>query len=98
MRDPMSWAIQVFRAFGIPVKLHVFFIIVTLGMFLRQTVFTEDNPIWWVDVLGFTVLLPFVIVLIHEFGHCFGARYVGGEAKEILMWPLGGLAYLDVPH
>jgi Zn-dependent protease len=94
----MSWSVPLFRAFGIPVKLHIFFIVVTLGMFLRQTVFTEDNPVWWVDVLGFTVLLPFVIVLIHEFGHCFGARYVGGEAKEILMWPLGGLAYVDVPH
>jgi Zn-dependent protease len=37
-------------------------------------------------------------VLLHEFGHCFGARYMGGEAREILIWPLGGLAYVDVPH
>jgi Zn-dependent protease len=97
MRDPMSWALQVFRAFGIPVKVHVFFLVITLGLFLRQ-VLSKDNPVWWFDVLAFTVLLPFVIVLLHEFGHCFGARWVGGEAKEILMWPLGGLAYVDVPH
>jgi Zn-dependent protease len=97
MRDPMSWALQVFRAYGIPVKVHIFFIVITLGLFLRQ-VLSKDNPVWWVDVLAFTVLLPFVIVLLHEFGHCFGARFVGGEAKEILMWPLGGLAYVDVPH
>ena len=44
------------------------------------------------------VLLLFGIILLHEFGHCFGARYVDGDAKEILIWPLGGLAYVDVPH
>jgi Zn-dependent protease len=40
----------------------------------------------------------FVVVLLHEFGHCFAARRVDGEAEEILMWPLGGLAYVSVPH
>ena len=37
-------------------------------------------------------------MLAHEFGHVFGARAVGGDGQEILMWPLGGLAYVDVPH
>jgi Zn-dependent protease len=97
MRDPMSWALQVFRAFGIPVKVHLFFFIFTIGMFLRQ-VGDKNNPIWWVDVLFFTVFLLFGIILLHEFGHCFGGRYVGGDAKEILIWPLGGLAYVEVPH
>ncbi len=32
----------------------------------------------------------FAIVLMHEFGHCFAARWVGGEAEDILMSPLGG--------
>jgi Zn-dependent protease len=97
MRDPMSWALPVFRAFGIPVKLHVFFIVVTLGLFIRQ-VSAKDNPIAWGDVFLFTVVLLFGIILLHEFGHCFGARRVGGDAKEILIWPLGGLAFVEVPH
>ncbi len=97
MRDPMSWAIPVFRAFGIPVKVHILFIVIGLGLFFRQ-ILSKDNPIWWGDALILTIFLPFVIVLLHEFGHCFGARSVGGEAKEILMWPLGGLAMVDVPH
>ena len=42
--------------------------------------------------------LLFVSVLLHEFGHCFGARYVDGEAHEVLMWPLGGLAFVDIPN
>jgi Zn-dependent protease len=97
MRDPMSWAIPLFRAFGIPVKVHLFFFIITLGFFLRQ-VTLEGNIVWWGDVLLFTVVLLFGIVLVHEFGHCFGGRWVGGEANEVLIWPLGGLAYVDVPH
>jgi Zn-dependent protease len=97
MRDPMSWAVRVFTAYGIPVKIHLFFFIFTIGMFLRQ-VLPEGNPIWWVDVFLFTVVLLFGIILLHEFGHCFAARYVGGEAREVLIWPLGGLAMVEVPH
>ncbi len=97
MRDPMSWALPLFRASNILVKLHVFFIVVTLGLFIRQ-VTAKDNPIDWGDVLLFTVVLLFLVILLHEFGHCFAARWVGGDAKEILIWPLGGLAYVEVPH
>ncbi|MCI0380275.1 MAG: hypothetical protein L0215_22040, partial [Gemmataceae bacterium] len=31
-------------------------------------------------------------------GHCFAARRVNGEASEIVLWPLGGLANVDLPH
>jgi len=98
MRDPMNWALQVFRAFGIPVKVHIFFFVVTLGLFLRQITLPGMKDVWWVDVFLLTVVVLFVVILIHEFGHCFGARYVEGEAKEVLIWPLGGLAFVDVPH
>lgn len=97
MRDPMNWSVTVFRAFGIPVKVHLLFIIVALGLFLRQ-IGGKDNPLWWPDVLLFTVFIPFLVIVMHEFGHCFGARHVDGDAKEILIWPLGGLAFVDVPH
>jgi Zn-dependent protease len=39
-----------------------------------------------------------LIVLLHEFGHCLACRWWGGEADEILMWPLGGLAYCRPLH
>ena len=42
--------------------------------------------------------LLFLSVLLHEFGHCFGARSVNGDASEVLLWPLGGLANVDVPN
>src|SRR5262249_22289098 len=51
----------------------------------------------WRDTLTFVALL-FVIVLLHEFGHCLGSRLVGGNPTEIMMHPLGGLASAGAPH
>lgn len=98
MRDPMSWSIPVFRLFGIRVRVHVFFFVITIGLFLRHLTLLQYDDVWWLDKFLLTVVVLFGSVLLHEFGHCFGARYVGGEAREILIWPLGGLAFVEVPH
>lgn len=97
MRDPMGWALTVFRAFGIPVRVHLFFFIVTLGLFLRQTVFDPKSDVSPLDVFLLVVVLFFVTVFLHELGHCFAARAFGGEANEIVLWPLGGLALTELP-
>lgn len=39
----------------------------------------------------------FLIVLIHEFGHALACRQVGGNANRIVLWPMGGVAYVDPP-
>lgn len=98
MRDPMNWALPVFRAFGIPVKVHIFFFVVTFGLFLRELTLPWMKDVWWVDIFLLTIVVLFGVILLHEFGHCFGARFVDGDAKEVLIWPLGGLAFVDVPH
>lgn len=36
----------------------------------------------------------FLTVLVHELGHCAGTRWVGGQVHGILLWPLGGLAFI----
>lgn len=97
MRDPMSWSVPLFRAYGVLVRVHILYIVIAVGMLLRMATI-KNNPVGLLDLVGLIVLLPFLIILLHEFGHCFGARSVGGDAKEILMWPLGGLAFVEVPH
>lgn len=47
--------------------------------------------LYWFVLLGPVLLLT---VLVHELGHCLAARQVGGSATGILLWPLGGLAYI----
>ena len=43
-------------------------------------------------------LALFLIVLLHEFGHALACRQVGGTANQIVLWPLGGVAYVDPPQ
>jgi len=42
-------------------------------------------------------LALFLIVMLHEFGHSLACRQVGGKANQIVLWPLGGVAYVDPP-
>jgi Zn-dependent protease len=48
------------------------------------------------NVLEYLAL--FLIVLMHEFGHALACRQVGGTANRIMLWPLGGVAYVDPPQ
>jgi len=45
---------------------------------------------WQVGILAFAVLT--FSTLLHEYGHVFAARLTGGDAEEVILWPLGGLA------
>src|SRR5262249_59674786 len=96
MRDPLSWSFPLGRLFGVLVRVHWLFPIVAIGLVLRAAFGKDYPPGAWIDVLWLEGLLLFS-VLLHEFGHCFGARLVDGDANEVLLWPLGGLAYVDVP-
>ncbi|HEY7615516.1 MAG TPA: M50 family metallopeptidase [Terriglobales bacterium] len=42
-------------------------------------------------------LALFFIVTLHEYGHALACRQVGGTANQIVLWPLGGVAYVDPP-
>lgn len=41
-----------------------------------------------------TLAILFATVLFHELAHCWMAVRVGAGAEEILLWPLGGMAYV----
>ncbi|MCA9287607.1 MAG: hypothetical protein KDA05_03425 [Phycisphaerales bacterium] len=92
--NPLTWAFPLYSAWGIRVRIHVFFILMIIFEFLGTLAPGAPGlkfvaPIW----LGL-----FLLVLLHEYGHCFTCRRVGGEADDILMWPLGGLASCRPPH
>jgi Zn-dependent protease len=83
--------VKLFRVSGIDVYLHALFILLAAVWIFQG--FQHDEPGWTFIWLG----ALWVSVLLHEFGHCWGARRVGGDAQEILLWPLGGLADCDAP-
>src|SRR5437879_5641328 len=52
-----------------------------------------NSPAW--NLAEYLAL--FGIVLMHEFGHALACRSVGGQADRIILWPLGGIAYVKPP-
>jgi Zn-dependent protease len=84
---------RVFRFAGIDVFLHwSWFIIAIYEINLRGRNYT--SPVW----NGLEYVTLFAIVLLHEFGHSLACRQVGGKAEQIILWPLGGVAYVSPPQ
>src|SRR6202043_721183 len=85
-------AIRLFRSSGIDVFLHwSWFLVAAYEIQARSG---RYSSITW-NVLEYLAL--FLIVMIHEFGHALACRQVGGRADQIVLWPLGGVAYVDPP-
>lgn len=85
----LGGSFRIGRLFGIDINVHFLYVLWAAFQLL-------DARGEWQWVALFLGML-FVIILLHELGHCFGARAVGGWANEILMWPLGGLAFAHAP-
>ena len=43
------------------------------------------------------VTIIFGSLVLHEYGHCLAAKFMGLEAKEITVYPIGGSANIPVP-
>ncbi len=85
-------SIRLFRFSGIDVFLHWSWFLV--AAYEIQTRKGSYSSVTW-NVLEYLAL--FLIVMIHEFGHALACRQVGGRADRIVLWPLGGVAYVDPP-
>ena len=86
-------SIHLLRIAGIDIYLHWMWFVVAL--FEIQGRSRGYSSIVW-NVLEYLSL--FAIVLLHEFGHALACRTVGGTANKILLWPFGGVAYVDPPQ
>ena len=79
----LTYGIPLGRYFGINVRLHFTFLV-----YAYYRVQEYHSP-----VLGLLFVAGiYACILLHEFGHALAARWCDGEANDILLWPLGGLA------
>jgi Zn-dependent protease len=86
-------AIRLFRFNGIDLSLHwSWFLVAAYEIGGRHRAYSS---ITW-NVLEYLAL--FLIVMLHEFGHALACRQVGGVANQIVLWPLGGVAYVNPPQ
>lgn len=83
---------RLFRLAGIDVYLHWWWFLVAIYEIRGSS---RYSSIAW-NIAEYLVL--FAIVLTHEFGHALACRSVGGQANRIMLWPLGGVAYVSPPE
>jgi Zn-dependent protease len=92
MPSSRQGSIRLFRFSGIDVFLHWSWFVVAAYEINGRT--RGYSSLTW-NVLEYLAL--FLIVTLHEFGHSLACRQVGGQANQIVLWPLGGVAYVNPP-
>jgi len=85
-------SIRLFRLAGIDVYVHWSWFLAFLYFTSRPHAYSNYG---WNAV---EILALFAIVLTHEFGHQLACRSVGGKTHDIVLWPLGGVAYVNPPQ
>jgi len=84
-------SIHLFRFAGIDVFLH-------WSWFLFAAFeFTRTGGYFFLGWNLLEYLSVFILVTVHEYGHALACRWVGGTANQIMLWPLGGVAYVNPP-
>lgn len=84
---------RLFRFRGINVHLHWSWFVVAIYS-VSQRVPGYEAPVWALA----EYLALFAIVTLHEFGHAFACRQVGGKSDQIVLWPFGGVAFVNSPQ
>jgi Zn-dependent protease len=88
----LTGTLRIFQVAGISVYVHWSWLVIAAIEFqFRRDAY--GNYFW--PILEYVSL--FGIVLLHEFGHAFACRQVGGRADSIVLWPLGGVALVMPP-
>lgn len=83
-RSVAFWSLPLGSWFPVRVRMCIFFPLLALALCYRL-----GTP---AVGLSFALVL-FISVVAHEFGHVLAARVTGGDGDEILLTPMGGLAF-----
>lgn len=87
----MKWSSTIFRINDVTIKIHVSFLLL-LGY--QAWSWRNHGYVGMLFGMGITLLL-FACVMLHELGHALAAKSVGIPVREILLLPIGGIAYLS---
>ena len=88
----MSWSLNIGTVAGTVVRIHLTFLLFLAWIFAASYASSGADAAW--NTLLFIVLL-FLCVLLHEFGHIFTARAFGVATPFVTLLPIGGVAQLE---
>ena len=89
----MKWSAKLGRFAGIDVYVHASFLL--LLAWVGYSAWTSTGTLAGVLSASLLILLLFLCVLLHEYGHALTARRYGIGTRSITLLPIGGLALLD---
>ncbi|WP_424931576.1 site-2 protease family protein [Amaricoccus macauensis] len=89
----MKWSFKLGRFAGIDVNVHAtfFLLLAWFGYFYWSATGTVAGTLNGIAL----ILLLFLCVLLHEYGHALAARRFGIRTKDITLLPIGGVAMLE---
>ncbi|MGD6934532.1 MAG: M50 family metallopeptidase [Candidatus Bathyarchaeia archaeon] len=82
----MKYSFKIGSAWGIPIELHLTFILLIAAVFILAYPFFYPF---------FLVLFLFVFVVFHELAHSVVARHYGFKVKKIILYPIGGVSEIE---
>lgn len=88
----MNWALTIGSIAGTKVRLHVTFLIFLAWIGIAD--FLAGGPSAALDSVVF-ILLVFLCVTLHEFGHIAMARRFGVNTPQVILSPIGGIAAME---
>jgi len=84
----MKNSIKIGSAWGIPIELHVTFILLIAAVFVLTLPAQQFYTF-------FIVLFLFVFVIFHELAHSVVARRYGIRVRKIILYPIGGVSEIE---
>lgn len=88
----MGWSIPVGSVRGTVIRVHITFLLFLLWIGVAH--YAQGGAPVAAQGVAF-ILLLFLCVLLHEFGHVFAARHYGVQTPDITLLPIGGVARLE---
>jgi len=89
----MKWSIRIGRLFGIPVFIHITFVLLLVWVGVMSWREARSLNAALEGVLFICTI--FACVVLHELGHALTARKYGIPTRDITLLPIGGVARLD---
>jgi Zn-dependent protease/CBS domain-containing protein len=88
--ENIGGTIGVFRLFGVAVRLHFTFVLLLIFLLFIGIGGKQSGA-----MTALYVLVLFGSVILHELGHALVARRFGIQTRDIVMFPIGGIARLE---
>jgi Zn-dependent protease/CBS domain-containing protein len=88
----MGWSIPIARIAGIQLRIHITFLLL-IG-WLALSYYAQGGSAVAAGRVLF-ILLLFLCVVLHEFGHAIAAKAFGINTPDITLLPIGGVARLE---